>query len=88
MKNVFIKISKPIASWINKGGWFHCCILGIIGIVMCSIGMVMTLINLAKDDLTTFLTCLIIDIIVWITAIIGIFGIIRIIKNNKDIFNI
>lgn len=79
---------KSIADWINSGGWITCCILGFIGILLSLTGMGMSLITLAKEDLTSFFICLVVDLIVLGVVVLGISGIIRIIRNNKDLFKL
>lgn len=86
--NIFKRFSRSLSDWINNGGWITCCILGFIGLVLSLTGMGMSLINLAKEDLTSFFICLVVDLIVLGVAVFGISGIIRIIKNNKDIFKL
>lgn len=87
MKNI-IKLFNPLAKWINNGGWLTLCILGAFGIIISVTGMLMSLITLAKESLSTFFICLSIDLVVLGVAVFGIYGIIKFIKNNKDIFKL
>lgn len=84
--NIIKRFSRSLSDWINNGGWITCCILGFIGIILSLTGMGMSLISLAKEDLTCFFICLVIDLIVLGVAVFGISGIIKIIRNNKDLF--
>ena len=83
-----LKLFNPLAKWINNGGWFTLCILGAFGIIISVIGMILSLITLAKENLSTFFICLIIDLIVLGVAIFGIYNIVTLIKTNKDIFKL
>lgn len=87
MKTI-LKLFNPLAKWINNGGWFTLCILGAFGIIISGTGMIMSLITLAKENLSTFFICLIIDLIVLGVAIFGIYNIVTLIKTNKDIFKL
>ena len=82
------KLFNPLTKWINKGGWFTLCILGAFGIIISITGMTMSLITLAQESLSTFFICLSIDLIVLGVVVFGIFGVVKLIKNNKDIFKI
>lgn len=79
---------KFIADWINGGGWITCLILGFIGILLSLTGMWISLINLAKVDLTSFFICLVVDLIVLGVSAFGLWSVVKLIKNNKDIFKI
>ena len=83
-----LKLFNPLAKWINNGGWFTLCVLGALGIIISGTGMIMSLITLAKENLSTFFICLIIDLVVLGVAIFGIYNIVKIIKTNKDIFKL
>lgn len=82
------KLFNPLTKWINNGGWFTLCILGAFGIIMSITGITMSLITLAQESLSTFFICLGIDLIVLGVSVFGIFGVVKLIKNNKDIFKI
>lgn len=82
------KLFNPLAKWINNGGWFTLCILGAFGIIISITGMTMSLITLVKEDLLTFFICLIVDLIVLSVSAFGLWGVVKLIKNNKDMFKI
>lgn len=83
-----LKLFHPLAKWINNGGWFTLCILGAFGIIISVTGMIMSLITLAKENLSTFFICLIIYLVVLSVAVFGIYSIVKLIKTNKDIFKL
>ena len=83
-----LKLFNPLAKWINNGGWFTLCILGAFGIIISIIGMILSLITLAKENLSTFFICLSIDLVVLGVTIFGIYSIIKLIKTNKNIFKL
>ena len=85
-KNFCSKSATKMTHWIGNGGWISICVLGAFGIIWASIGMVMLLIEVAKEDLATFFAMLFIGLIVWGTAIFGIYAIVKIIKQNKNLF--
>ena len=83
------KNAIKMSNWISNGGWIVICLLGGTGIIFCSFGMIVQLINVAQtEDLALFLTLLVIGLIVWGAACLGIYGIIKTIKRNKDLFNL
>lgn len=82
------KLFNPLAKWINNGGWFTFCVLGAFGIIISATGMTMSLITIAKESLSTFFICLSIGLVVLGVGVFGIFGVVKLIKNNKDIFKI
>lgn len=82
------KLFNPLAKWINNRGWFILCILGAFGIVISMTGMIMSLITIAQKSLSAFFICLSIGLVVLGVAVFGIWGIVKLIKNNKDIFKI
>lgn len=82
------KLFNPLVNWINNKGWVTLCILGAFGIIISITGMTMSLITLAQESLSTFFICLSIDLIVLGVAVFGIFWVVKLIKNNKDIFKI
>lgn len=88
MDNVIKQVGNQVAKFINSGGWFTLCILGALGVIISGTGMIMSLITLAKENLSTFFICLSIDLIVLGVAVFGIYGIIKLIKTNKDIFKL
>lgn len=64
-------------------------ILGIFGTLMALIGIVFSLIRVYNTEpLSTFIVLIFITIFVLIGAGIGIYGIVRIIKRNPEIFEI
>lgn len=85
-KNFCSKSATKMTNWIGNGGWITICVLGAFGIICASIGMVMRLIEFAKEDLATFFAMLFIGLTVWGTAIFGIYAIVKIIKQNKNLF--
>lgn len=82
------KLFNPLVNWINNKGWVTLCVLGIFGIIIASTGMLISLITLAQESLSTFFICLSIDLIVLGVAVFGIWSVVKLIKNNKDIFKI
>ena len=64
-------------------------ILGIFGTIMALVGMILSLIRVYNTEpLSTFIILIFITIFVLIGAGIGIYGIVRIIKRNPEIFEI
>ena len=88
MDSVIKHFGNHVAKFINSGGWFTLCILWALGIIISIIGMIMSLITLAKENLSTFFVCLSIDLVVLGVAVFGIYSIVKLIKTNKDIFKL
>ena len=54
--NFCIKNAIKMSNWINNGGWIVICLFGGTGIIFCSFGMIVQLINIAQtEDLALFL---------------------------------
>lgn len=80
------KTATKMTKWIGNGGWITICVLGALGIIFASSGMIMHLIDFAKEDLPTFFAMLFIGLIVWGTAAFGIYAIVKTIRRNKNLF--
>jgi hypothetical protein len=78
--------ATKMTNWIGNGGWITICVLGAFGVICASTGMIMHLINFAKEDLPTFFAMLFIGLIVLGTAVFGIYAIVKTIRRNKDLF--
>ena len=78
--------ATKMTNWIGNGGWITICVLAAFGVILASSGMIMHLIDFAKEDLTTFFAMLFIGLIVWGTAAFGIYAIVKTIRRNKDLF--
>ena len=88
MKKIWDKLGNSVVNWVNNGGWITMCILGALGIIMASSGMIMHLINFWHEDKATFFAMLLIGLIVWGVASFGIWAITDIIKKHKKLFKI
>lgn len=81
------KTATKMTKWIGNGGWITICVLGGLGVLLAFFGMVIHLIEFAKGDVGTFIAMLFIALIVWGAAGLGIYGIVKIIKHNRELFN-
>lgn len=88
MKKIWDKLGNSVVNWVNNGGWITMCILGALGIIMASSGMIMHLINFWHEDKAIFFAMLFIGLIVWGVAGFGIWAIADIIKKHKNLFKI
>ena len=78
-----------ILNWIKNGAWIAVLILGAFGVILASIGMILTLVDIYHTcELGTFIGCAVIGILVLIAACVGVYGIVIVICKHKDLFNI
>ena len=80
---------QKIHKFISNGGWITICIIGAFGVILATIGMILMLIDIFKTcDLATSMTMLSFTILIWGVAGLGIITIIKMIKNNPNVFKV
>lgn len=82
-------MTQKIHKFISNGGWITICVIGAFGVILATTGMILILIDIFKTcDLVTSITMLLFTLLIWGVAGLGIITIIKMIKNNPNVFKV
>ena len=88
-RKFFNWLGKHVANFINSGGWITCIILGVVGIVLAFCGHILTMKeSYLSEEYNTFTFMVITEVFLIAFVIWSFVKIIKLIKNNKEIFKL